>query len=279
MSVGVVIPCGAGREDNLRAVLGSLEEQTVKPTHTVVVFDGPEADRPLPHRTDLNAVVAPRFIPGKTEQLRNVGVRALPEGTDAVWFVDSDIIMAPEALQCMLEKWCQGRIVIGPYDWMGPGTRKPQPDNRSDPRWEMMWEDRWKDPRYASTGQLNVGLACFGGNLMWDRRRFEEMGGFWNQIHRGEDGELGLRAVTYGIPITCAPEARGWHMWHEVDLPKVRKENERNIPMIDARHKDLLFSGGVFVVEQDGRRFAQTCGRCGAEVSTLEYWGHRCGGS
>jgi hypothetical protein len=158
---------------------------------------------------------------------------------------------------------------------MGPGRREPDPENFSDPRWEMFREERWFDPEYASTEQLNVGLACFGGNLMWDLREFLRLGGFWNEVHRGEDGELGLRAVAHGVPIQCAPRARGYHMWHPVDIGRITRENERNIPLIDARHP-WIKGEGVFVVEKDGKRFAQTCGRCGAEVSTLEYYGHRC---
>lgn len=273
MTVGVVIPCAPNREENLRAVLGSLEAQTVAPDRTVVVFDGPTARRWVPPRDDLEVVVAARFVPGETEQLRNVGARLL--GTDAVWFVDSDIILAPEALKRLLEKWRPGRVVIGPYDWMGPDCREPQPDNRSDPRWGMFGEERWEDPEYASTGQLNVGLACFGGNLLWDLAEFKRLGGFWNMVHRGEDGELGLRAVAHGVPIQCAPDARGWHMWHPVDRERIHRENERNIPLIDRRHP-WIKGEGVLVVERDGKRFEQVCGRCGASVSTIEYWAHEC---
>lgn len=273
MNVGVVIPCGEGREENLRAALGSLEQQSVPPAQVIVVFDGPRSRRWIP--PGCTEVVAPKFVPGKTEQLRNVGVRHLREEIDRVWFVDSDIILAPDALERVVEAAASERIVIGPYDWMPEGRRTPMYDLFNDPRWEMFREDRWKDPTYASREQLNVGLACFGGNLNWDRKLFEEMGGFWNEVHRGEDGELGLRAVAHGIPITCAPGARGWHLWHPVDLPKIERENEHNIPMIDARHP-WIKGEGVFVVDRDGKRFAQTCGSCGAEVSTLEYWGHRC---
>jgi glycosyltransferase involved in cell wall biosynthesis len=241
-TVGVVIPVGRGREENLRAVLGSLEQQRTKPDQIVVVFDGPDAVRWIPEGPTV--VVVPKHQPGM-EQPRNAGVDALRDDIDIVWFIDSDVIVDPGALEAITRVWRPGRVVICPYEWMGPGCREPQHDLYCDMRWEMFREERWADPEYASVGEWNVGLACFSGNLAWDREAFERIGGFWSEIHHGrcEDGELGLRTVAARTPITCAPDARGWHMHHDINTEWVLAANARDVPMINERYPRHPVSG------------------------------------
>lgn len=274
-NVGVVVPVGPGREENLRACLASLECQTVGPYQVLVVFDGPESAVSLPHRESLSHVtLLEKHTPGQ-EQPRNAGVRALDPRCEAVWFVDCDILLAPDALERMLEKWRIGRVVIGPYDWLLPGQRTSDSGLHNDPRWAMFEEERWRDPEYESVGQLNVGLGCFSGNLLWDRKEFERVGGFWNELHHGraEDGELGLRAVAHRIPIAIAPEARGWHLEHPVNVDLALERNERDVPMLNARHP-WVQDEGLHIVEEDGLRFDQTCPRCGESVNSILYWQH-----
>jgi hypothetical protein len=101
---------------------------------------------------------------------------------------------------------------------------------------------------------LNVGLACFSGNLIWPLLDFKRIGGFWNELHHGrcEDGELGLRAVAQGIPISYASLARGWHLDHPTDVAEKMRRNARDVPMLNERHP-WVAGHDVFVVEEDGR--------------------------
>lgn len=279
---GVVIPVGAGRRENVTEVLRSLHEQTFKPEGIVLVADGHDAAL-KPHGLTIPTAqaVIPKHVPG-AEQPRNVGVRVLSEQffqCNAVWFVDSDVIFAPDALEQLARTWeavDHGRVIIAPYDWLPPGERSLSPATHNDPRWAMFNERRDIDPAGESIGELNVGLGCFSGNLVWPIEEFIRIGGFWNEIHHGrcEDGELGLRAVAQGVPITSCPGARGYHLWHPVNMSLAQERNARDVPMLNERHP-WVEGEGLLVVERDGRRFDQRCPTCDAVINTLDWWTHR----
>lgn len=278
---GVVIPVGAGREENLKMVLDSLADQD-QSLSVVIVYDGtsPIVDPLSP--LDLYHIEIPKHEPGM-EQPRNVGVRILERSGlfNVAWFVDSDVIVAPDALTHLRTRWQaapEERVIIAPYDWLPPGVRTMDFTGlapiKNDPRWPMI------EPDGGGThiGELNVGLGCFSGNLLWPISEFTRIGGFWNDIHHGrcEDGELGLRAVAHGTPITMERGARGYHLHHPVNHHLAVARNTRDVPMLNARHP-WVQGEGMFVVEQDGRRFDQRCGKCGTVVNTLDYWAHAAG--
>ena len=273
--IGCVIPVGDGREENLKLCLQSIMGQTRRPDEIVVVFDGPSAVIESPPVLDINikwAVTPEKYSPGK-EQPRNVGVWAL-EDCDAVWFVDSDVIVGTECLENLEYKWRPGRVVVGPYEWLPPGQKIPDWELFNDGRWPMFEEDRWKDPEWACIGDISVGLGSYSGNLLWDVPAFKRVGGFWNVLTRGEDGELGLRSVALGVPIQVEPDARGWHVWHEVNLPYILECNAYSVPLIDERHP-WVQGKGIFMVDEDGKRFDQLCPTCNTLINTGAYWEHR----
>jgi GT2 family glycosyltransferase len=285
--LGAVIPVAPGRRDNLIAVLSCLAVQDVDLAAVVIVEDGPalaadESVAGLPEDRAL-LVKAPKHQPGM-EQPRNLGVRMLRAGwpqVTHVWFLDSDVIVEPDAAGELLEAidvGPQDRIVVAPYDWLAPGQRPAVGDLplayhqlRNDPRWPMFDNN---GPERVFRGDLSAGLACFSGNLVWPLNEFERVGGFWNELHHGrcEDGELGLRAVAMDVGISFTEWARGWHLWHEVDLGRVRAMNERDVPLINARHP-WVQGADVFVVDRDGKAFDVRC-RCGETVPTIGWWRH-----
>lgn len=279
---GVVIPVGAGRRDNLMMVLQCLHEQTRPPEAIVLVADGPEQAVKIQGLTLPTMVtVIEKHEPG-AEQPRNVGVRRLTEtwpDCNAVWFLDTDVIFAEDACENLARAWeaaDHDRIIMAPYEWLPPGRRQIDPTLHNDPRWAMFNERRTIDPAGESIGELNVGLGCFSGNLVWPIDEFVRIGGFWNEIHHGrcEDGELGLRAVALGVPITTCPGARGYHLWHEINAELAMERNARDVPMLNDRHP-WVQGEGLLVVDRDGRRFDQKCDRCGEIVNTLDWWSHR----
>lgn len=280
---GVVIPVGAGRLENLVLVLEALEAQTRKPEAVVLVHDGPDAagrvgGLTLDHK---QIILGKPHEPGE-EQPRNVGVRHLIEhwpDCNAVWFLDTDIIFGPDALEALTQTWeavDHGRVIMAPYDWLPPGLRRIEPALHNDPRWAMFEEARWADRTFTAFGQLNVGLGCFSGNLVWPIEEFTRIGGFWSEIHHGrcEDGELGLRAVAQGVPITTCPDARGYHLWHPINHDLAIARNARDVPMLNDRHP-WVQGEGLLVVERDGRRFEQRCPTCNEIINTLDWWSHR----
>jgi len=285
VNVATVIPVGPGREANLSEVLQSLRVQTSPPTAIILVLDGPDAEPSvLPHDYPIpvETLRIPKHEPGQ-EQPRNAGVRFAVEkvpGLTHVWFLDSDIV----TLSITLEKFQQAmiaegepRILVGPYDWLPPEVRQPMPQLKNDPRWVTFDESY---PWEIRREQLSAGLACFSGNLVWPVDLFVKTGGFWDELHHGrcEDGELGLRAVAMGIGVSFVKEARGWHLWHQVDHNGVFQKNARDVPMLNARHpwKDLGEGGEeLLVVEEDGKRFNWRCGVCGEEMNSAHIWAHK----
>lgn len=292
MKVGVVIPVGPGRRENLEQCMRSLVQGTVKPAIIVLVCDGPEAHIDIDPTTvpvPVAILDTPKHQPGMP-QPRNVGVQSLlkvqadersgiPEITH-VWFLDTDIIVAEDALEHYYKAMAandEPRILVGPYDWLHPGERTPLPDLKNDPRW-VSFNDA--QPWDVERENLAAGLACFSGNLVWPLDLFKKVGGFWDEMYHGrcEDGELGLRAVSMGIGVSFVSKARGWHLHHDFDPTVVSARNARDVPMINARHpwKELGEGGDeLFVVDEDGKRFNVRCGHCKQEFNSALIWAHR----
>jgi hypothetical protein len=279
----IVIPVGSNRHANVAQVLDCLyEQEALQPELVVVVQDGPMDDVPLHEGLPMIRVRAPKHEPGM-EQPRNLGVRAGMEwlgdsrlGPNYVIFLDSDILVRPDWLRAYYDAWTCGatlnRVLIGPYEWMGPGQREVQPQQFNDQRWPMFNEYGCE---HTFTEDLSAGLACFSGNLAWPIGEFLRVGGFWSELHHGrcEDGELGARAVAMGVPIGLAPGARGWHMDHPRNMRETLLRNARDVPMLDARHP-WIQGHGVFMVDRDGKAFDVECPVCECQVPTIQWWQH-----
>lgn len=298
MEVGVIIPVGPGREENLETCLKSVIEGTVRPAIIVLVCDGPDAHLNLSAENcpvPLAILKAPKHEPGMV-QPRNVGAKLLMDlrkderfkkvpAITHLWFLDTDIIVKSDALEHYrkaMEANDEARILVGPYDWLPDGVREPVTDLHNDPRW-VSFKDAY--PWDVERENLAAGLACFSGNLVWPIDLFKKVGGFWDEIHHGrcEDGELGLRAVGMGIGVSFVKEARGWHMAHPIDIDLVTARNAIDVPKINARHpwkelgapKELGGGDELFVVDEDGKRFNVRCGKCGDNFNSNFIWEHR----
>lgn len=286
MKLAIVIPATAGREENLDLVLSSIRGQEGYPSPPIVIVDdgGTLARTALGLGCDIVRVA--KHQPGM-EQPRNVGVRhaEVKHRATHVWFLDSDVVVHPDALAeiSFLLREDGNRVLVAPYDWLGPGLRPSQPvarDERfwrearavrNDPRWEM-FEASPSDKTYRL--DLSAGLACFSGNLVWPVEHFKRVGGFWSEIHHGrcEDGELGLRAVAMEVPISFAKDAGGSHLWHPVNHELAVARNARDVPMLNERHP-WVERGAVFLSDRDGGAFDVLCG-CGKVVPTIQWWDH-----
>lgn len=291
MKVSVVIPVGPNRVENLIEVLRTLEAQTAKDAinEVVLVCDGNDAGVEMEGEFDLPLAVitTAKHEPGR-EQPRNVGVRVVEElnqdreePSTHVWFLDSDVIVLEDCLVHYLAalETEPNRVLIGPYDWLPPGIRIPIDRLRNDPagvpppgRWGSF--DQY-DPEQTLREDLSAGLACFSGNLIWPIDEFLRVGGFWNELHHGrcEDGELGLRAVAMGVGIGFVRSARGWHLDHGRNVQWILNTNAIDVPKINERHP-WVEGEGMFVVEEDGKRFDVRCA-CGWAGNTALIWSHQ----
>jgi hypothetical protein len=283
LKLGVVIPVGTDRHDNLLMVLDCLGEQTRLISSVVCVLDGPSVRAPSPQETmarglqSVTVITEPKHEPG-IEQPRNQGVRQLqrfrPDITH-VAFLDSDILVEPTWHLELIKAYSVGdphRIMVCPYDWLPRGHRRIMPELKNDPRWASF---RRADPEAEHRADISAGLACFSGNLVWPIEDFMHCGGFWSEIHHGrcEDGELGLRAVSMDMPISFCPTARGWHLHHPVNTKLALERNARDVPKLNDRHPWVQGSG-VFMVDRDGAAFDVFCSHCNNLIPTVDWWGH-----
>jgi hypothetical protein len=274
---GCVITCpDKGRDENtLRTA--ELATKTIA-LQTVVYIDGAHPSNQFMY--DLDQFGVDVYHDSKYEpstgmiQPRNRGVEYLDPEINQVWFLDSDLVWEEDPLEVFRDAWDhRDRIMIGPYDWMAPGETKPWGRlELSDGRWASFNEF---NQREELVRDLGAGLACFGGNLLWPRRAFEEIGGFSPDLFHGrcEDGELGLRAVEAGIPMSLVQDARAWHVSHPKNMEWILAANRRDVPLLDAWHPWVHLQG-VHPVEEDGCRFNFTCQICGVDLNTWYLWSH-----
>lgn len=277
---GVVIPASQDRLDNLKEVSAYLNAQTVLADEVVIVCDGWVPSEPLSAYFNVHAKVISmeKYQPnGFMQQPRNVGVKHLSDDIDYVWFLDSDCIPDPRALEAYKEALSideTDRILIGPYEWLPPGTRSIKRELHNDPRTQMFLD---YGPDFIAVEQLNFALANFSGNLMWPVSEFKRVGGFWNEINMGrcEDGELGLRASSLGVASSVVPKARAWHLWHPINTAWVVGANARDVPKLNERHP-WVEEKGMIIADKDGKRFDIVCPKCEQQINSSEIWEHPC---
>jgi glycosyltransferase involved in cell wall biosynthesis len=286
----IVIPCGENRLDNLKLVIKSILEQEFKPLEVIVVCDGFDKkkaqlaiDNPDPwFGTSIFCIEIPKHQPSyasdsDTIQPKNAGAWYLDEiesRSNCILFLDSDIILGPETMLAYKEAWDykNNRIMIGPYDWLGEGVRKFTPEFHNEIR-HSFFEDY--DYTYTSVGEINFAMANFGGNIVYPRNDFRSIGGFWDDLSAGrvEDGEMGLRCASVGIPMCAVPKARAQHLEHPVNHQWKIDTNAIEVPMLDERHP-WVHNHGVFVADNDGKRFEWIDPDTGIAHNTNEIWNY-----
>ena len=281
---GVVIPCAETRIDNLKLCIESILELDLLPKAIVVVCDGfakENIEKEFSDNKIIHFVYNEKHVAGtSTEQPKNRGARfidsilnkELEEPINYVWFLDSDIIVDRDCLSQynIALKHEPDRILIGPYEWLPEGFRQIDKSLKNDPRWALFEQ---YDSTYTSVGEINIALANFGGNIIYPLEEFKRAGGFWNELSAGrvEDGEMGLRCASMGIPMAVVPQARGWHLDHPINWSWKVDTNEKEVPMINSRHP-WVEQEGIIVVEKDGKRFDWIDPKTGEQVNTLEIW-------
>lgn len=285
----IVIPCGENRLDNLRLVLSHIAEQTVEPKEVIVVCDGFDPKIASTHTIKESSEILskgiqvifthnPKHVPGSgTIQPKNAGAWKLDEidsPSNAILFIDSDIILSPFAMKYYRQAWEHepDRILIGPYEWLPENVRVPVEYLHNDPR-GTFFEDY--DYEYTSVGEINFALANFGGNILYPRKEFKAIGGFWDELSAGrvEDGEMGLRCCAVGIPMAAVPKARGWHLDHPVNHQWKINTNAEEVPKLNARHP-WVENEGIFVSDNDGKRFEWIDPKTGIAHNTNEIWNY-----
>jgi glycosyltransferase involved in cell wall biosynthesis len=270
MNIGIVIPTGPGRKENLDIVLSSIRGQNLD-IPIVVAADGRKAYDEVHSGIviSVDIISADKHEPGK-EPPRNYGARFLEQlypGIEWVWFLDSDVYLEPGSVDAVLEHLDKKRIICGYYNWLNKRGGQAEQDYRMN-----MFEEFGPDD--VLEYHLGAALANFSGNLVWPLDEFKRVGGFHPGLSAGrvDDGELGVRAATYGIGTSFLFENKGHHIYHDVDGARVRRINTAEVPLINQWHP-YIQELGIVPRDLDGKRFNYIC-ECGEEVNTLEMWSH-----
>jgi len=146
---------------------------------------------------------------------RNLGWREAD--TDLVWFVDSDCVAEPDALELLMPHIDRPRTggVSGSYGIM----------NRSSLLACLIHEEIIeRHIRMAGADTVDF-LATF--NVLYRRRALEEVGGFDERFLKGQDAELSFRVMKAGYDLRFEFDSRVRHFHEERWLAYMRTQRQQ----------------------------------------------------
>lgn len=198
--VSVVVPTH-DRPDLLQSLLDGLGEQSVLGgDFEVIVVDDGSTDPVVATDDRLDLKVLRHERPRGPAAARNTGWRAAV--APLIAFTDDDCRPAPEWIESLLRTWAENssRIVQGRTEPDDPTALRPL--SRS-----MLIE-----------GPSGFFETC---NIAYPCALLEKVGGFDESFERacGEDVDLGLRAMKYGVELVYEPNAVVTHVVHQPSLP------------------------------------------------------------
>ncbi len=247
MNIAFVVPI-YNRAENLRLVLHGLLRQT-DPFFTVVVADDGSTDSPKAVIDEYASLLDIKYCRQehkgyRVSRVRNLGVSHVRPQTTHVWFIDSDVVLNPHAVEeaRLLLIQHPGIVIAGRYDWMPPMRILP-----------VDLEERWgafvagelpplagQDDKFTGghavvghhrhfdirkTAQWDTGkiLLCTGatlsGNLIVPRTAFSAVGGFDENIEgQGQDCDFGKMLRRAEVQMMYSSTIIGYHLYHYRDL-------------------------------------------------------------
>ena len=193
------------RRDLLRRCLDALSRQRYPADRfeVVVVVDGSTDGtvEMLNRYTGLVNLSAIRQGNQGPAVARNVGIkRAVGE---YILFLDDDIILEPSCISEHVNAQREREGIVG----VGRITIKLAKHADGFTRWFASWWnghyqrlERDENPKW---------IDCYSGNLSVPASAVEQIGGFVEDLSRGEDVELGYRLLGLGLPVVYLPHAMG----------------------------------------------------------------------
>ena len=194
--VSVVVPgrnCGRTIRQCLTALLAVKDRSSV--AEILFVDDGSTDDT-----ADIVAQLPVIFIKGSGKgagAARNIGWHAAKQ--PFVWFVDSDCVVEPDALDLLLPHFEDGRVagVGGSYG------------NMNDERLLACLVHEEIAARHASMPNHVNFLATF--NVVYRREILDALRGFDEGFLKGQDAEFSWRAIEQGHQLAFEPRSRVGH--------------------------------------------------------------------
>lgn len=218
-SVSVIVPAH-NAEATLRDCLHALRNMSVEPAEVLVYVDG-STDRTEQIARHAGAEVLKNSDAPKGPALARNAAAAVAK-SDLLWFVDADVVVAPDCLRKLIDDMqAHGAVAaFGSYD------DKPA---------SLRATSLYANLRHHYVHQRgNPDATTFWSGIGLIRRDiFLEFGGFdWKRFPYPsvEDVELGMRIIAAGHRIRLVPSALGkhckdwslWRVWHTDVLRRAR---------------------------------------------------------
>ena len=236
--ISVIIPTYE-REESLRLCLTALDNQEFRDFEVLVVDDGSK-DFAVVKEFGHRYVWHPHNGFGLSRS-RNEGAK-LAKG-ELFHFIDSDIMLAPDALKNAWDMYQadKDRAIGGYYRYL-PGMVITPQDVYG--KWDDIWNgklppmdvgqtlvpegmdvrDAWlemgmigESPFDYEDKVLWSPLVFLGGNMVIPRHIFEQTGGFdeYFTTYGGEDAEMSLAIISRGYGISYSRKIAGCHIAHK----------------------------------------------------------------
>ncbi len=240
MKISVVIP-SRNRCDNLMNVVEALNQQTLsKEEYEVIVVDDNSKDGTKEVIENYRDILRLKYIftnipkphTWNASVIRNLGAVAADPSTQAYYFVDSDVILPPDALANVVNdlETNPNRVIIGPYDFYAQDNQTIKvPDVRN-----LKFEETTIDQTFDT---IHDGLACFGGNLIIPKDIFWSVKGFSSDTHIGlEDGDMGIKLWKKHTNFSYDKRLRGRHQWHETPPDRFPPDMAQYVNALNQKH-------------------------------------------
>ena len=239
MKLSVIIPTRS-RYNNLVKTLTALKDQSLKKEeYEVIVVDDNSTDQ-------TNSIVAsfkdgwnfkyifsnvPKPHTWNASIIRNMGALLSSQETEALVFVDSDVVLPRNALELYLIDFeaNKDRVIIGYYDFLREDGTVAVQDVR-----HVKFETVTPEQTFE---QVHDGLACFGGNILIPKNIFWSVGGFDTDVHIGlEDGSMGLKLWKKKTKFSYDNRIIGKHSWHDVPTDRFPPNMNEHINNLNLKH-------------------------------------------
>jgi glycosyltransferase involved in cell wall biosynthesis len=244
MKLSVIIP-SRNRRDNLSQVLNALRNQTLEHASFEVIISDDNSDDnshllindfkyDFPFKYIFSNVPKPHTWNASIP--RNFGALIADPSTTHFLFVDSDVVLPENALDCYLEDITNNpnRVIIGGYDFYREGNEVvAQQDVR-----HLKFEEVDVSDTFET---VHDGLACFGGNLVIPKDIFWSVKGFSVDTHIGlEDGDMGLKLWKKGTQFSYDKRTKGKHLWHQTPTDRFPTDMREHINKLNLKHFNTI---------------------------------------
>lgn len=221
-NLSVLICTSVDRETQLSYCLESLKLQSLAVASIIISDDGSESGQVIAEKYQRDLPIT--YIWRKSDQCpaRTRNLAALRADSEYLLFIDSDILLNPQALAayCHYLKEFPSALL---YGYVGCDLNLSHPSylfNQVDVNWmdkRFLWTEKGLQPRHPLFHSPYEN--AFAGNFAISKAVFEQVNGFdegfigWG----GEDLDFAERAVQLHKPIHFILDAWGEHQVHKRD--------------------------------------------------------------